>query len=112
MERGIARALKERDNVAWLDRKLRDGFFQKEMERNMALDITIKGIPEEVYARLSARAEVQEKSVEEFLHEELRKIAQPLAKEEWLDEVRKLKERDPTRVPSEVIVQFLREDRK
>lgn len=78
----------------------------------MALDITIKGIPEEVYARLSAKAAVREKSVEEFLHEELERISQPLTKKEWLEEVRQLRERYPTRVSSEVIVQLLREDRE
>ncbi|MYC31333.1 MAG: hypothetical protein F4X65_14795 [Chloroflexi bacterium] len=78
----------------------------------MALEITIKGVPEDVYARLSARAAMQEKSLEDFLQEELNRMAQPLVAVEWLNEVRRLNEREPTRVPSEVILKLLGEDRE
>lgn len=78
----------------------------------MALEITIKGVPEDVYARLSARAAMQEKSLEDFLQEELNRMAQPLVAVEWLNEVRRLNEREPTRVPSEVILKLVGEDRE
>ena len=78
----------------------------------MALEITIKEVPEDVYARLSARAALEQKSLEVYLQEELRRLAQPSPNEEWAEKARKLTEEQATRVPSELIVQMLREDRR
>ena len=78
----------------------------------MSLEVTIRGLSEDVYASLSAKAAMQEKSLEDYLHGELQRIAQTLSAKEWLEEVRKIREREPSHVSSEVIVRMLREDRK
>lgn len=78
----------------------------------MPLEITIRGVPDDVYARLTAEAALQEKSFEDYLHVELQRIAQQLPAGEILEEVRKSKEREPARVPSELILKLLNEDRK
>lgn len=78
----------------------------------MAQEITIREVPEDVYARLSARAALQQKSLEEYLQEELRRMAQPSPNEEWVRRVRKLKERQPFRVTAEEIIEARDADRK
>ncbi len=78
----------------------------------MPMEIRIRGVSEDVYARLSTKAALREKSLEDYLHEELQRIALPLSGSEWVKEVRKAKEREPVHVPSEVILQALHEDRK
>ena len=78
----------------------------------MALEITIKEVPEDVYARLSARAALRQKSLEVYLQEELRRLAQPSPNEEWVEKVRKMKETQPFRVTAEEIIEARDADRK
>ncbi len=78
----------------------------------MALEITIKDIPEDVYAGLSEKAALQQKSLDAYLLEELRRIAQPLANKEWVEEVRKLRETQSTKVTAEEIIRARDADRK
>ena len=77
----------------------------------MDVEIRISGVSEEVCERLKARAASERQSLQDFLRFELERIAVQESKEEWLERVRELNEREPTRVPSELIVQMLREHR-
>ena len=78
----------------------------------MPLEITIRGVPDDVYGRLTAKASLLEKSLEDYLQAELQRIAQQLPAGEILKEVRKSNEREPVKVPLELILQLLNEDRK
>ena len=78
----------------------------------MPVEITIKGVSEEVRDNLAVKAAAQEKSLQEFLHGELERIASRPSNKEWMEEVRRRKSADPKTVPAKVILQALREDRK
>ena len=59
----------------------------------MAIQITIRDVPEKVRDELAARAALQGKSMQEFLRSELERLAARPSIEAWLDEVRKKKKR-------------------
>jgi hypothetical protein len=58
---------------------------------NMAIQITIRDVPEKVRDELSARAALQGKSIEEYLRAELERLASRPSADAWLEQVRKRK---------------------
>jgi plasmid stability protein len=70
----------------------------------MAVQITIRGVPEEVRDRLAIRAAQQRQSMQEFLRGELERIASKPSHGELLDAVRRRKEAAGTRIlPSSIL---------
>ena len=64
----------------------------------MAVQITIRGVPEEVRDELAARAALQRQSMQEFLRCELERIASRPSLGVWLQSVRDRKKAAGTRV--------------
>ena len=64
----------------------------------MSVQITIRGVPEEVRDELAARAASQRQSMQEFLRCELERIASRPSLYAWLRQVRERKEAAQTRV--------------
>ena len=77
----------------------------------MSVQITIRGVPEEVRDKLAARAALQRQSMQEFLRCELERIAARPSISEWLQSVRLRKEAAGTRVRPAVILQARDADR-
>ena len=70
----------------------------------MSVQITIRGVPEEVRDELAARAALQRQSMQEFLRCELERIASRPSLDAWLQGVRDRKEAAGTRVrPSSIL---------
>ena len=70
----------------------------------MTVQITIRGVPEEVRDELAVRAAVRRQSMQEFLRGELERIASRPSLDTWLRDVRYRKEAADTRVPPSVIL--------
>ena len=70
----------------------------------MAVQITIRGVPESVRDELASRAALQRQSMQEFLRGELERIASRPSVDEWVREVRERKVAYRTRVPSSAIL--------
>ena len=70
----------------------------------MAVDITIEGVPEEVRERLAERATLQGQSIQEFLRDELQRMASHPSMSAWLREVRARKKEMGTRIPPSTIL--------
>ena len=70
----------------------------------MAVQITIRGVPEAVRDELAVRAALQRQSMQEFLRGELERIASRPSVEVWLQEVRERKAAMGTRVPTSAIL--------
>ena len=64
----------------------------------MPVQITIRGVPEEVRDELASRAALQRQSMQEFLRGELERIASKPSINSWLQGVRE-KEAAETRSP-------------
>ena len=77
----------------------------------MPVQITIRGVPEEVRDKLAARAALQRQSMQEFLRCELERIAARPSISEWLQTVRLRKDAAGTRVPPASILQARDADR-
>ena len=77
----------------------------------MPVEITIKGVSEKVRDNLAVKAAAQEKSLQEFLHGELERIASRPSNREWLEEVRRRKSAEPNRVLPEDILRARDADR-
>lgn len=77
----------------------------------MAIQITIRDIPEKVRDELAARAARQGKSMQEFLRAELLRMADRPSIEAWLQQVRSRKRASQTRVSSAQIVKARDADR-
>ncbi len=70
----------------------------------MSVQITIRGVPEEVRDEIAARAALQRQSMQEFLRCELERIASRPSLGAWLQVVRDRKEAAGTRVqPSSIL---------
>ena len=78
----------------------------------MSVQITIRGVPDEVRNELAARAARQRQSMQEFLLGELERIASRPSRAEWLHGVRERKAVYGTRVPPHVILRARDADRK
>ena len=78
----------------------------------MAVQLTIRAVPERVRDELASRAAVQGKSMQEFLRSELVRLAERPSIEAWLDQVRTRKQASQTRVSSRKILQSRDADRR
>jgi plasmid stability protein len=78
----------------------------------MAIQITIRDVPEKVRAELAARAALQGKSMQEYLRAELERLASRPSVDSWLEQVRRRKRASQTRVSSGKILQRRDADRR
>ncbi len=78
----------------------------------MGVQITIRDVPESVRNTLAGRAASEGKSMQEFLRNELVRLAGKPTIEEWLREVRARKKATGTRISAEEIVNAVRADRR
>ncbi len=77
----------------------------------MAIQITIRGVSEEVRDELAVRVALQRQSMQEFLRCELERIASWPSVGAWLQEVRNRKAETETRVPPSRILRARAPDR-
>ena len=78
----------------------------------MPVQITIRGVPEEVRDELAVRAALQRQSMQEFLRGELERIASRPSVEMWLQAVRDRKAAADSRIPSSEILSARDHDRR
>lgn len=78
----------------------------------MAVQITIRGVPEEVRDEIAAKAARQRQSMQEFLRGELERIASKPSIDAWLEEVRERKAIFKSRVTTEDILRARDEGRR
>lgn len=78
----------------------------------MAVQITIRDVPEKVRDELAARAALQGKSMQEYLRAELERLASRPSVDAWLERVRKRKRASQTRVTGELILKERDTDRR
>ena len=78
----------------------------------VAVQITIRGVPEDVRDRLALRAARQRRSMQGFLRGELERIASRPSVEEWLQQVREHKKAAGTRVAPSAILRARDADRR
>lgn len=78
----------------------------------MAIQITIRDVPEKVRDELAARAALQGKSMQEYLRAELERLAARPSVDAWLEQVRKRKRAAQTRVSSRQILKHRDGDRR
>lgn len=78
----------------------------------MAVQITIRDVPEKVRDELAARAALQGKSMQEYLRAELERLAARPTVEAWLEQVRRRKRATQTRVSSRRILEHRDADRR
>ena len=78
----------------------------------MAIQITIRDVPEKVRDELAARAAQQGKSMQEYLRAELERMAARPSVDAWLEQVRKRKRASQTRVSAKQILEALDADRR
>ena len=78
----------------------------------MAIQITIRDVPEKVRDELAARAALQGKSMQEYLRAELERLARKPSVEVWLERVRKRKRASQSRVSTREILEALHESRR
>ena len=77
----------------------------------MTVQITIRGVPQDVRDELAARAALQRQSMQEFLRCELERIASRPSLGVWLQGVRDRKQAAGTRVPPSRILRARGRDR-
>ena len=78
----------------------------------MAVQITIRGVAEEVRDQLAVRAAQRRQSMQEFLRGELQRIASRPSVGDWLQGVRRRKEAAGTQVPVSFVLESRDADRK
>ena len=78
----------------------------------MAVQITIRGVPEEVRDELAARAALKHQSMQEYLRGELERIAARPSLETVLEEVRRRKEASDSNVTTAQILEARDADRR
>lgn len=78
----------------------------------MPVQITIRGVPEEVRDELAVRAALNRQSMQEYLRGELERLASRPTLRSWLDEVQRRKAAAGTGVPTSAILQDRDADRK
>lgn len=79
---------------------------------SMAIQITIRDVPEKVRDELASRAALQGKSMQEYLRAELERIASRPSVDAWLEQVRKRKRAANNRISASQIVQHRDADRR
>ena len=78
----------------------------------MAVQITIRGVPEEVRDELAARAALKRQSMQEFLREELERLASVPSIESVLEEARRRVEASDSNVTTAQILAERDADRR
>jgi antitoxin FitA len=78
----------------------------------MAIQITIRDVPEKVRDELAARAALQGKSMQEYLRAELERMAARPSVDAWLERVRKRKRASQTRISAAEILKARDADRR
>jgi len=78
----------------------------------MAIQITIRDVPEKVRDELAARAALQGKSMQEYLRAELERLAGKPSVDVWLERVRKRKRASQSRVSTRKILEAIAEGRR
>ena len=78
----------------------------------MTIQITVRGVPEEVRDELAARAALARLSMQEYLRRELERLASRPSLDRWLEEVRERKALADTRVPGCSILAARDSDRR
>jgi antitoxin FitA len=78
----------------------------------MAIQITIRDVPEQVRDELAARAARQGKSMQEYLRAELERMAARPSIDAWLEGVRKRKEAAKSRLSTRDILGARDADRR
>jgi plasmid stability protein len=79
---------------------------------SMAIQITIRDVPEKVRDELAARAALQGKSMQEYLRAELERMAARPSVDAWLERVRKRKRASQTRISTADILKARDEGRR
>jgi hypothetical protein len=77
----------------------------------MGVQITIRNVPDDVRDVLAARAVRSGKSMQEYLREELERLARRPSLDEWLGQVRRRKELTRRTVSADVILEQRDADR-
>ena len=78
----------------------------------MAIQITIRDVPERVRDELAARAALRGQSMQEYLRAELERLAARPSMEAWLTQLRKRKRASLTRISSAQILLNRNSDRR
>ena len=78
----------------------------------MAVQITIRNVPEEVRDELASRAALKRQSMQEYLLAELEQMASVPTVEALMEEVRRRKAVTRTSIPTEVILEARDADRR
>jgi plasmid stability protein len=78
----------------------------------MAIQITVRNVPEKVRDELAARAALQGQSMQEYLRAELERLAARPSMDTWLEQVRRRKRASQTRVSSRQILKQRDADRR
>lgn len=78
----------------------------------MAVQLTIREVPEKVRDELAARAALQGKSMQEYLRAELQRLAARPTVDTWLEQVRKRKRASQARVGAGQILKARNADRR
>lgn len=79
---------------------------------SMAVQITIRNVPEEVRNELAARAALEHKSMQEYLREQLERLAQKPTLEAWLRTVRERKAASTTELSVDSVIRHRDADRR
>ncbi len=77
----------------------------------MAVQITIRNVPDETRDRIAERAASQKQSMQAFLRDELERIASQASRKEVLERARRRVAIANRQIGSETIVRMIREDR-
>jgi len=78
----------------------------------MGVQITIRDVPEEVRDQLASRAASERKSMQEYLKQELERLAARPSIAGWLERVRERKHSADARVPGRAILKHRDADRR
>ncbi len=78
----------------------------------MPVQITIRGVPEDVRDELASRAALERKSMQEFLRCELERIASRPTLESWLHNLRERKDAAGTSIEASDILSARDSDRR
>ncbi|WP_419918323.1 FitA-like ribbon-helix-helix domain-containing protein [Candidatus Poriferisocius sp.] len=78
----------------------------------MAIQITIRGVPEEVRDELAARAALTRQSMQQYLRGELERIAARPSLDAWLQQVQQRKDAFGTSIPTSAILEARDADRR
>ena len=80
---------------------------QRRHNDSMAVQITVRHVPEAVRDELAARAALAHKSMQEYLRGELERLASKPSVDQWLARVRERLDAAPTRMPAADILRHL-----